>query len=288
MKKSLLILALGATVALGSCDSQKTDAPVNSNRMNRALPCALIPEDESKEVLLSAGVPFSFTRYWETDTWEIAVNGMQVPGYTPLSFTSPQLAATNSYTEDLLFRTPFSNGQGQKITDLNMILCEDYYYYPVVDTTIGSIPLGTIVTGTFRVEGEFRVCAMPNEAIYYDGAGTNAQYYKVQLNMATRQARVTLYNFNLAVGGEKVPSVVIDCAVEPDRDFGYKATGKNIRPTFQGSTPANADQYTVTEIEFEPTDYRQTRGELEITFEGGVKVEMGGTWLKRASNATIP
>lgn len=294
MKKLLFPLACMLMVTTTSCEDTPNQ-PVNTHQLKGELPTCIIPEDESKPVILSGSQTYAFTLYGLTGLWTVSAANFNVPGYGILEFTTPNLAASGTYNLYLDFLSQFTAKSGETIANFKALLCSDYYYYTGESSTV-AMPLGWLCSLSFDVPGKYQVRAFPDHAYFggstsssFAGSDGSEQHYTcdsaqfdINLDIESRTAEIIIHNAKFA---EQMPAIsrmkLSGLTLEGDREHGYEIKGKEITPLVgegQGAVPYPS--FVFNEIEFHPTNNLMNRAECDFEVAGRYKGKFTGSYSK--------
>lgn len=295
MKRYLLPLAGALISILPSCNDLDNipDTPNTQQYTGNLITC-IVPCDESQEVIMTEAPTYKYTVNTTNNLWKISVSNLSVPGFTPLSFTSPEMLATSGYNSFFNFLSDIQAGDAE-ISNLEAVIARDYSYYTGESTVIG-LPIGTLAMTSFDVKDRYKVHAGPKLCYYegsvvsryYDKDGAEQSfmssntYFSVMIKLATKTADITIHNAKFA---QPMPAMSImtlsGLSVSGDREHGYRITGKNIIPVVgEGLNAVSYPDFVFNEIDFHPTDDLLTTGECEFTVAGRFYGKFTGNVLK--------
>ncbi len=297
MKKLLLGMMGAFMLGATSCDDIKKDNPDNSSTIRGTLPACVIFEKAEKPVALCPDASINFTYFFNRGIWNVTINDLDVAGMdSELSFTTPDIIPSGQSNQLLSYLSAFTAKSGQTVSGFSCILSNNYYYYTGEETTTLS-PLGTLITVTFNVPGQYQVRAFPPRcyfggttvSTYKDAQGNDKRYestsaqFGLDMDVAARKATVTIHNAKFAeeMPGSLTRMELKGLTIEGDREHGYKLVGKDIIPVVgEGAAAVPYKQFVFNEIEFHPTNNLMTLGECEFTVAGRYHGKFTGSFVK--------
>lgn len=297
MKKSIftLLCGVGLLTSLSSCDDNKTNQPVNTQRYRVVLCTAIMPDDESAPVQLANDVNYNFTYDMMSSSWDISMGELNISNLGNLAFTSPTIFASGSNNITLSYNTPFTSNNGQTISNIQALLISDYYW-PGITSTVGNLPAGILSKVNYKVNNQYTVTSFPSMVSYKgtteskfndeNGNPTTATnkdaYYTVNLKLSTMTATIIIHNAKFAPGMPNIARMTLnDLKITTDREYGYVVSGTDIIPTVgEGAGEVPYPMFTFNNIRLHPVDSYMEAATCEFTVAGKFEGSFTGKWYK--------